>query len=50
MKAASRLSVIMDEASGNYFGKRLLRAYYYERMPKGIAQNLKVNLTWKQIS
>jgi N-acetylglucosamine kinase-like BadF-type ATPase len=38
IKAASLGYVIMDEASGNYFGKRLLRAYYYERMPKGIAQ------------
>ena len=23
----------MDEASGNYFGKRLLRDYFYNRMP-----------------
>jgi N-acetylglucosamine kinase-like BadF-type ATPase len=38
MKAPSLGYVIMDEASGNYFGKRLLRAYFYERMPKGIAQ------------
>ena len=26
----------MDEASGNYFGKRLIRDYYYNRMPKDI--------------
>ena len=26
--------VIMDEASGNYFGKQLLREYFYDRMPK----------------
>jgi N-acetylglucosamine kinase-like BadF-type ATPase len=38
MKAPSLGYVIMDEASGNYFGKRLLRAYFYERMPKGIAE------------
>jgi N-acetylglucosamine kinase-like BadF-type ATPase len=38
IKAASLGFIIMDEASGNYFGKRLLRAYYYERMPKGIAE------------
>ncbi len=25
--------ILMDEASGNYFGKRLLRDYYYKRMP-----------------
>lgn len=29
--------VLMDEASGNYFGKRLVRDYYYNRMPKEIA-------------
>lgn len=28
---------LMDEASGNYFGKRLIRAYYYNRMPADIA-------------
>ncbi|AFL81999.1 putative N-acetylglucosamine kinase [Aequorivita sublithincola DSM 14238] len=29
--------ILMDEASGNYFGKRLLRDYYYHRMPSEIA-------------
>jgi len=29
--------VLMDEASGNYFGKRLIRDYYYHRMPTEIA-------------
>ena len=29
--------ILMDEASGNYFGKRLLRDYYYKRMPPDIA-------------
>ncbi|PHR13083.1 MAG: N-acetylglucosamine kinase [Aequorivita sp.] len=29
--------ILMDEASGNYFGKRLIRDYYYHRMPKEIA-------------
>jgi len=28
---------LMDEASGNYFGKRLLRDYFYKRMPTEIA-------------
>lgn len=28
---------LMDEASGNYFGKRLIRDYYYQRMPSEIA-------------
>jgi len=27
---------LMDEASGNYFGKRLLRGYFYQKMPKKI--------------
>jgi N-acetylglucosamine kinase-like BadF-type ATPase len=30
--------ILMDEASGNYFGKRLIRDYYYQKMPKKIAQ------------
>ena len=29
--------IIMDDASGNYFGKQLLRDYYYGKMPKEIA-------------
>ena len=29
--------ILMDEASGNYFGKRLLRDYYYKRMPPELA-------------
>lgn len=30
--------ILMDEASGNYFGKKLIRDYYYHKMPKGIAE------------
>lgn len=29
--------ILMDEASGNSFGKRLIRDYYYNRMPTEIA-------------
>ena len=29
--------ILMDEASGNYFGKRLIRDYYYRKMPKVLA-------------
>lgn len=29
---------IMDEASGNYYGKILLRDFYYQKMPKTIAK------------
>ncbi|WP_010179892.1 BadF/BadG/BcrA/BcrD ATPase family protein [Aquimarina agarilytica] len=37
MEVESLGYVLMDEASGNYFGKRLIRDYYYKRMPKVIA-------------
>ncbi len=29
--------VLMDEASGNYFGKKLICDYYYKRMPNEVA-------------
>ena len=29
---------LMDEASGNYFGKLLIKDYYYGKMPKSIAK------------
>ena len=38
MKVASLGYVLMDEASGNYFGKRLIRDYYYGLIPKYIVQ------------
>ncbi|WP_440122485.1 N-acetylglucosamine kinase [Tenacibaculum sp. Ill] len=34
---------IMDEASGNYFGKQLLRDFYYDKMPKRIASAFKAS-------
>ncbi len=51
--------ILMDEASGNYFGKRLIRDYYYKRMPSKIAEeferqfnleadDIKMNLYKKQ--
>ncbi len=33
--------ILMDEASGNYFGKRLVRDYFYNRMPAEIAAEFK---------
>ena len=30
--------ILMDEASGNYFGKKLLQDYFYKKMPKEIAR------------
>lgn len=38
MKVASLGYSIMDEASGNYFGRELIRDFYYEKMPKRIAE------------
>lgn len=35
--------ILMDEASGNYFGKRLIRDYYYGRMPKSLAKKFEEN-------
>ena len=32
---------IMDEASGNYFGKILLRDYFYKKMPKKLRKDFK---------
>tara|TARA_R110002072_G_scaffold16233_3_gene63833 strand:- start:9583 stop:10440 length:858 start_codon:yes stop_codon:yes gene_type:complete len=34
---------IMDEASGNYFGKELLRDYFYKRMPAHVATAFEAN-------
>ncbi len=38
MKTPSLGYTLMDEASGNYFGKQLIRDFYYEKMPKRIAE------------
>lgn len=35
--------VLMDEASGNYFGKRLLRDYFYKRMPPDLAAKFEID-------
>ena len=37
-RVASLGYILMDEASGNYFGKKLIRDYYYGKMPKDIAK------------
>ena len=42
MKTPSLGYILMDEASGNYFGKLLLREYYYDKMPKVMAQKFEV--------
>ncbi len=38
MLVASLGYILMDEASGNYFGKKLIIDYYYKKMPKEIAE------------
>ena len=35
--------ILMDEASGNYFGKRLIRDYFYKKMPSDIAREFEKN-------
>ena len=42
IKASSLGYTVMDEASGNYFGKRLLRDYYYKVMPKNIREKFEI--------
>lgn len=43
MKVASLGYILMDEASGNYFGKQLVRDYFYEKMPKAIAKKFETD-------
>lgn len=38
MKTVSLGYIVMDEASGNYFGKILLKEYFYDKMPRRIAE------------
>ncbi len=45
IQVASLGYVLMDEASGNYFGKRLLRDYYYELMPKYMVEKFEKEYT-----
>ena len=35
--------ILMDDASGNYFGRQLLRDYYFNRIPKAIAEKFNEN-------
>ena len=38
MSVASLGYTLMDEASGNYFGKRLIRDYFYKKMPEVLSK------------
>lgn len=38
LPVASLGYVLMDEGSGNYFGKELIRDYFYNRMPESLAR------------
>lgn len=42
MEVASLGYTLMDEASGNYFGKRLIRDYFYKKMPQELAVKFSV--------
>ena len=35
--------ILMDDASGNYFGRQLLRDYYFNRIPEPIAEKFNEN-------
>jgi N-acetylglucosamine kinase-like BadF-type ATPase len=35
--------ILMDEASGNYFGKKLIRDYYYKKMPEDLRNKFSKN-------
>ncbi|MFI2742327.1 N-acetylglucosamine kinase [Zhouia sp. PK063] len=37
-KVTSLGYILMDDSSGNYFGRQLLRDYYYHKIPKNLAQ------------
>lgn len=39
--------ILMDEASGNYFGKRLIRDFFYNRMPLKIASEFEKKFNLK---
>ncbi len=43
METASLGYILMDEASGNYFGKQLLRDYFYKKMPAEISNYFEKN-------
>lgn len=48
LKAPSMGYLLMDEGSGNYFGKQLLRAYYYDTMPADLKQVFSVDFKLKE--
>ena len=41
--------ILMDEASGNFFGKQLLRGYYFHEMPSDLSKKFEniYNIKWK---
>lgn len=43
MEVESLGYVLMDEASGNYFGKRLIRDFYYKKMPTSLAEKFEAS-------
>ena len=50
-KTPSLGHMVMDEGSGNYFGKELLKGYFYKQMPEGLRDQFehKYNLKEKKV-
>jgi len=40
--------ILGDEASGSYFGKRILRSYFYKQMPEDLAKELEQSFNVKK--
>ena len=47
-KAPSLGFLVMDEGSGNYFGKELLKAYYYKQMPEELRVSFEKQFNLKE--
>ena len=46
-KVTSLGYILMDDASGNYFGRQLLRDFYFNRMPEEISKKFEVEFDLK---
>lgn len=41
--------ILMDDCSGNYFGRQLLRDFYFNKFPEDLAQSLMLPLNWMRM-
>ncbi|MFT4611881.1 MAG: N-acetylglucosamine kinase-like BadF-type ATPase [Glaciecola sp.] len=48
LKTPSLGYIVMDEGSGNYFGKELLKAYFYKKMPDDLKFSFEKNFNLKE--